>query len=99
MSRKFIFSTKKEKKRLNFFECGEDFIDSQMVKGAHIEMFFNKKIIVDGCHGVFEYSNEFMRLNLGKGSLMLFGKDFDILAFEDKVITIKGEISSIEFCV
>lgn len=99
MTRRFIFPSKKGKHRLNLFECPDDYIDTEVIKGAHIQLFFNRKIIVDGCHGVFEYADDFIRLNLGKGALLLFGKDFDILAFEGKLITIKGNISSIEFCV
>lgn len=99
MARRLIFPTSKNKHKLNFFESPDEFFDSEIIKGAHIQLFFNRKIIVDGCQGVFEYSDDYIRLNLGKGTLILFGKDFDILSFEGKVITIKGCISSVEFCV
>lgn len=99
LTRRFIFPSKKSKQKINLFESPDDRIESEIIKGAQIQLFLNRKIIVDGCHGVFEYADDFIRLSLGKGTLLLFGNDFNILAFEGKLITIKGNISSIEFCV
>lgn len=99
LARRFIFPSNKNKHKLNLFENPDDFYDNEIIKGAQIQLFSNRRIIVDGCHGVFEYADDFIRLSLGKGSLLLFGKDFDILAFEGRLITVKGNITSIEFCV
>jgi len=99
LSRKFKFESTKEKPKVNLFSCGEDFIDTDMVKGPHIELFSNREIIIDGCCGVFEYKDSYVKLNLGKGALILCGTDFDIVTFEKRTITVKGKISSIEFCV
>lgn len=99
MSKKFKFESLKPKEKLKIFSCAGDFIDADLVKGAHIEMFYNRQIVVEGCEGVYEYSENYIKLNIGKGSLILCGKDFDIVTFENRTITVKGVISSVEFCV
>ena len=48
---------------------------------------------------VFEYSDTYMKLKLPKGSLTVCGCNFDIVAFEGSTITVRGNISSIEFCI
>lgn len=74
-------------------------MDAGLIKGPHIELFSNREITVDGCCGVFEYAENYIKLNLGRGALILCGTDFDIVLFENRTITVKGSISSVEFCV
>ena len=95
MTEKYRFISKKKKERINLI--GND--NNREIKGAHIEMFSNKEIIIDGCCGVCEYGNDYLRLNIGKGSLILNGCDFDIVFFENHLITVRGNISGLEFCV
>ena len=99
MSRKFRFKSKKPTEKLKIFSCTQDIIDTDLIKGAHIELFSNRQIIVEGCEGVFDYGEEYIKLNLGRGSLILCGKEFDIVTFQNRNITVKGVISTIEFCV
>ena len=42
---------------------------------------------------------EAMLAELPKGSLTVCGCNFDIVAFEGSTITVRGNISSIEFCI
>ena len=95
MSEKYKFISKKKKVRINL--SGSE--NNMEIKGAHIEMFSNKEIIIEGCCGVYEYGSDYLRLNLGKGSVILNGCNFDIVCFEDGIITVKGNISTLEFCV
>ncbi|MBO5211492.1 MAG: YabP/YqfC family sporulation protein [Clostridia bacterium] len=76
-----------------------DFIDGDMLSSCHIEIFGSKKIEIDGCAGVYEYTNDYLKLRLKTGALLICGSDFDIITFENKSITVKGNIKSIEFCV
>lgn len=91
--------SKKAKRRINFFECKEDILQRDFIRGAHIELFSNREITVEGCTGVLEYSNDYIKLNLGKGALILCGQSLDVLFFENDTITVRGKISSIEFCI
>lgn len=95
MGEKYRFVSKKKKDKINL-TGSEKQIE---IKGAHIEMFSNKEIIIDGCCGVNEYGDDYLRLNIGKGSVILCGCDLDIVFFENRLITVRGNISSLEFCV
>lgn len=95
MSEKYKFISKKKKERINL--SGNE--NNMEIKGAHIEMFSNKEIIIEGCRGVYEYGCDYLKLNLGRGSVILNGQDFDIVCFEDGTIMVRGNISALEFCV
>lgn len=95
MSEKYKFNSKKKRERINLF----GYEKNMEIKGAHIEMFSNKEITIDGCCGVYEYGDDYLRLNIGKGSVILNGRNLDIVFFENRLITVKGNISSLEFCV
>ena len=75
-----------------------DFIDGTMLKSPQIEIFGSGKIEIDGCEGIYEYTDDYLKLRLKNGALLICGKNFDILTFENKAITVKGNIKSIEFC-
>jgi sporulation protein YqfC len=47
--------------------------------------------------GVYEYRDTYLKLKLNKGAVIICGSDFDITQFENRLITIKGIISSVEF--
>ena len=49
--------------------------------------------------GVSEYSDTYLKLRLPRGALILCGGSFDIVTFEGTAITVRGSISSLEFCV
>ena len=72
--------------------CGAD-----MVIGTHIEIFSNKKILIEGCYGINEYNEELVRINLSKGQLLIFGRNLELKNMESKNITVIGIIHSIEF--
>lgn len=99
MSRKFKFTSSKEQERLKLFGAPEPIFDIDMVKGPQIEFFSNREMTLDGCFGVLEYNGEYIRLKLQRGCLILCGSDFDICRYEESVIKIKGNISTVEFCV
>ena len=64
----------------------------------HIEMISNLEMTVEGCKGVAEYTDEFLRLDLTDGILMLFGADLRIAMFDGTVLVVRGSITSLEFC-
>ncbi len=96
MAKKLKIEKVKKRQRWNL-RLTEEIFDSDIISGTHIEMFGNEKIIIDGCGGVYEYNSDYLKLKLKKGVLVLIGKNFDILTYENGVITVKGEISSVEF--
>ena len=99
MSKKFKFKSEKPKEKWRIFSCSDIGEEARRVGSAHIELFGNREITVEGCMGVFEYRDTYLKLKLPKGALILCGTCFDITAFEGTTITVKGNLSSLEFCV
>ncbi len=93
------FKFKSSKNKFNFTIDKDALLSSQLIKGANIEIFSNKKMIIEGCHGIVDYQNDYLKLKLKKGFINIFGKNFLITTFEEEKIVVNGDIVSIEFCV
>lgn len=99
MAKKLKFEKQKKREKWNIFNTSSQLFDKDLISGAHIELFSNNQIVVDGCLGVFEYNDIYLKIKLSSGALIINGSGFDIVAFENKMITVKGKINSVEFCV
>lgn len=99
MAKKFKFKSNKSKEKWHIFTCGDLQNETLRAKGPHLEIFGNREMILEGCMGVFEYSDSYLKLKLQKGTVTVCGTNFDITAFEGNTITVKGNILSLEFCV
>ena len=104
MSKKFKIPTNHKKPHLNLFSLdGEEGKTAAYNSGSgvrsHIELFSNREIIIEGCRGVDEYREDYIKLKLIKGSITLCGSEFCIKSFENSSIVVNGNISSLEFCV
>lgn len=97
MGKRLKIEKGKKKEKWQLF--GEALPESEYISGPYTEILGNNRISIDGCLGVFEYKDTYLKLRLKKGSLILCGSDFDIVFFENRLITVKGKISSVEFCV
>ncbi len=98
MAKKLRIEKKKRKDKWNILKHTDGIVDHSIIGSTHIEIFGNNQISIDGCMGVFEYRDTYLKLKLQKGSVILCGTDFDITYFENRLITVKGKISSVEFC-
>jgi len=65
--------------------------------GGNIELYGNKQIIVEGCKGVIDYCEDFLKLDLGNITLKVTGRDLIIESYIYEQIDLKGEIVSVEF--
>lgn len=65
--------------------------------GPNIQIFSNKKIIIEGCYGINEYNSDIVRINLPKGHFLIFGRNLEIKNMEDKTVTVCGVLNSFEF--
>lgn len=95
---KFKFKSAR-KNKFNFTVDKEDVLSTQMIRGAHTEIFSNKKLIIEGCQGIVDYQNDYLKLKLKKGFLNIMGTDFLITSFEEEKIVVNGNIISVEFLV
>ena len=97
MGKKMKIEGNKKREKLKLFGSSADF--GTTLKGSRIEIFSNSEVIVEGCLGVYEYNDNYLKLRLMDGALVIIGETFDIISFGDKTIVVKGKISSLEFCV
>lgn len=95
---KFKFKSKK-KNKFNFITDNGEVLNGDIIKGAHIELFSNEKIILEGCRSILDYQCNYIKLKLKKGFIIIMGTNFLISSFEEENIIIKGNITSIEFNV
>lgn len=96
MAKKLKIESSKRKEKWNIFGGGEGF-EEAIIKGPRIELFSNSQIVIEGCSGVLEYNENYLKLRLTSGALVLQGQNFDIVSFEEKTICVKGKIASLEF--
>ena len=99
MGKKLKIERAEKSTKWNLFKMDSAILDNDLIKGPHIELFYNNQAVIEGCIGVYEYNDTYLKLRLSKGALILNGEAFDILTFEDKTITVKGKINSLEFCL
>ena len=99
MAKKLRIEKTHKKRGWHLFRYDESILDTDMITGPQIQIFGNNKINIEGCYGVFEYTDTYLKLKLQKGALILCGSGFDICFYEERQMTIKGKLSSVEFCV
>jgi sporulation protein YqfC len=99
LGKKLKIERSEKSTKWNLFKMDSAILDNDLIKGPHIELFYNNQAVIEGCIGVYEYNDTYLKLRLSKGALILNGEAFDILTFEDKTITVKGKINSLEFCL
>ncbi len=97
MAKKFVFNSK-NKKKIDLGVGRNELLNKEMLTGSNIQIFSNNEIIIDGCKKVVDFNNDYIKLKLSNGYLLIFGSKFIIQNFEEKNIDIVGVINSIEFC-
>ncbi len=98
MSKKLKIEKSERREKWNILRY-DNVLEKEMLASPHIEIFGNAKICIDGCKGVYEYNETYIKLKLARGSLILCGNNFDIVYYEGDTITVKGKIASVEFCM
>lgn len=73
----------------------EDFIPS----GPRVEIFSYKEAIIEGCKGILEYGDEYIKLNVGFGSVAFSGNGLYAQSFNGDSIVLRGKIASVEYLV
>lgn len=99
LGKKLKIESSKKSQKWNLFKINQDVLERDLISGPHIELFYNNMVVIEGCLGVYEYNDTYLKLRLQKGAIVFCGKEFDIVNFEDKTVTVKGKIDSLEFCM
>lgn len=93
---KFKFKTA-SKNKINFIKNSEEYISDEIFLGSHIEFFSNRRIVVEGCKGIVEYDENYLKIKIDNMFVNFFGSDFLITEYDNKKIMIKGKLISVEF--
>ncbi|MGN1097575.1 MAG: YabP/YqfC family sporulation protein [Clostridia bacterium] len=59
----------------------------------------NSELLVEGLRGILDYNSETFRVNTVSGIIIVTGSGLEISALTSEEVTLKGKISSIEFCI
>lgn len=63
----------------------------------HIELFGNREAIVNECRGILEYSENRIKLNLGKFAVLFTGSNLCMKEYGSSYATVSGDIMTVEF--
>lgn len=73
-------------------------IDELAISGvAHIELMGNRKAIIDGCIGILDCNDGFVRLNTGKNTVSFKGDKLSICNMSYEQTVVIGNILSVDF--
>ena len=67
------------------------------VTECRLELRFNREILIDGCKGVIDYSDQRISLNAEKGIIIIEGVNLSLQTFEDSYAVIVGTFTNIGF--
>lgn len=74
-----------------------DIFDADKVTNSRIEIFGQKRIEIEGCYGIKEYSEDITQINMPNGILIIMGSNLQILILGNRNIILEGSIISIQF--
>lgn len=63
----------------------------------HIEMYANRRIIIEEAKGIMDYDDRLVRVNAGKYCLRVEGRELNLSSMTTGAIIVNGIISSVEF--
>lgn len=98
MSKKIRLGKKIGHHKIELFGKTGDFPRDPMGRSAHITLFGNREVVIDGCYGIIEYSDCQIKVNVGNQVLSLTGSGFDISDYSCTAMTVRGRITGLEFC-
>ncbi len=75
-----------------------DLPEDVCVNCGYIELVSNTCALVDGCKSVLEYSDECIKLNLGKTTVCFVGNSLHIRSLSMAQALVEGFIVKVEFC-
>ncbi|MBQ2604637.1 MAG: YabP/YqfC family sporulation protein [Acutalibacteraceae bacterium] len=74
-----------------------DLLPQDIANTPNIQLFGDKQITVDGCKGVDEYSDLYIKIKTNEGLLTVGGRYLNIKLLTVTSIIVEGKILSVEF--
>lgn len=97
--KEFKYLSNKKKERINLFKSNEEDNELKLSNTFRTEIAANGSLITEGCQGVVDYTDYYVKIKVKKGYMVVSGSNLNICYYEDKTIKINGKIESIEFSV
>ena len=70
---------------------------SRIFSLASFEMLSNRELSIDGCRGIIEYNDIYVKIKIPNREITIIGSSLDIPVFDGPQITVTGIIKSVEF--
>ncbi len=99
MAKKYKIEQSGKKERWNILGLSDASEQKEMLFGSNLQILGNSNLNLEGCLGVLDYKDSYIKLKLTKGAMLIWGEALNIVFFEGRLVTVKGKISSVEFCV
>ena len=96
MSKKIKLGLKAKNDKIKFFEKDKN-NDIVNFGDYYVNFISNKKVIIEGCKSVTDYSEALISLNLGKRIISLLGSNIQIISYTENEIIVTGTFSKLEF--
>lgn len=74
-----------------------DLPDGVWNNSAHLELFDNKRVLIDGGCEITECGEDLLVLTVGKTVFRFRGRELCLTAYDTKSAVLEGRLSSIEF--
>mgnify|MGYP005837179771 CR=1 len=87
---------KVEKEQRNFAKCFQ-MPAAVLPGGSRMELNGNREVIVEGCGGVMEYSEETVRVKTGRLVAKFTGRNLKIKCLTGDSLVVEGFITKLEF--
>ena len=71
--------------------------ESAVTDSFRIEFRGNTDVVIEGCRGIVEYTEECISLNLGKNIARFSGAQLEISPFFESQAILKGTVISMDF--
>lgn len=59
----------------------------------------SEQMMVEGLRGILDYSAETLRVNTLSGVILIMGAGLEITSMTAEALSLKGKITSLEFCI
>jgi len=73
-------------------------LPAQLLPGfCHLELWQNRRAVIEGVKGVLSYSESEIQLNMGALVVTFKGAELGILSYQAEVLTMAGVIAEVHF--
>lgn len=76
---------------------GGEAVEKYGVSGPVVEITGNRRVVVDGCDGIVDYSGQLVILRAGRLVLHLSGRDLRLVKLTESSAVVEGFLQQVEY--